>query len=85
MGLAPTEDHPMLRTLFSVGMMAMVGLFLMKFVFGIFGGLVALVVVLAWWAIKILLIGACIYFVIRLLSPSTAQRMTDSFSKPSGD
>ena len=30
----------MLRTLFSVGLMAMVGLFLMKVVFGLFAGFV---------------------------------------------
>lgn len=73
----------MLRTLFSVGLMAMVGLFLMKFVFGLFGGLVALVIWLMFLALKILLVGAIVYFVIRLISPSTARRMTDSFSGPS--
>ena len=74
----------MLRTLFSVGLMSMVGLFLMKFAFGLFGGFVALMLWLFWIAIKILIVGAIVYFVIRLFSPSTAQRMTDSFSGPSG-
>ncbi|HVZ50102.1 MAG TPA: hypothetical protein VG916_15070 [Gemmatimonadaceae bacterium] len=74
----------MLRTLFSVGVMAMVGLFLMKFVFGLFGGFVALMFFLLGLALKILIIGAIVYFVIRLISPNTARRMTDSFSGPSG-
>ncbi len=73
----------MLRTLFSVGLMAMVGVFLMKFVFGLFGGFVVLMLWLLGLALKILIIGACVYFVIRLLSPSTAKRMTDSFSDSS--
>ena len=73
----------MLRTLFSVGLMAMVGMFLMKFAFGIFGGFIALMLWLFWIAIKILIVGALVYFVIKIISPSTAQRMTDSFSGPS--
>jgi len=72
----------MLRTLFSVGLMAMAGVFLLKFVFGLFGGFVVLMLWLLGLALKILLIGACIYFVIRIISPSTAQRMTDSFTGP---
>ena len=74
----------MLRTLFSVGLMTMVGIFLLKFAFGLFGGLVALLVWLAFLALKILLVGAVIYFIIRLISPSTARRMTDSVSGSSG-
>jgi uncharacterized BrkB/YihY/UPF0761 family membrane protein len=68
----------MLRTLFSVGLMAMVGMFLMKFVFGLFGGFIALMLWLFWIAIKILIVGAIVYFVIRVISPSTARRMADS-------
>ena len=73
----------MLKTLFSVGLMTMVGMFLLKFAFGLFGGLVGIFIWLAWIALKILLIGAAIYFVIRLISPSTARRMTDSVNTPS--
>ena len=70
----------MLRTLFSVGLMAMVGLFLMKVVFGLFAGFVALMLWLLVIAVKILIVGALVYFVVRIVSPSTARRMTDSFS-----
>ena len=73
----------MLRTLFSVGLMAMVGLFLMKVVFGLFAGFVALMLWLLVIAVKILIVGALVYFVVRIVSPSTARRMTDSFSGPS--
>lgn len=70
----------MLRTLFSVGLMTMVGVFLLKFVFGLFGGFVVLMLWLLGIALKILIVGAIIYFVVRIISPSTARRMTDSFS-----
>ena len=73
----------MLRTLFSVGLMAMAGLFLMKLVFGLFGGFVVLMLWLLGIALKILIVGALVYLVIRIVSPSTARRMTDSFSGPS--
>ena len=64
----------MLRTLFSVGLMAMVGLFLMKVVFGLFAGFVALMLWLLVIAVKILVVGALVYFVVRIVSPSTARR-----------
>lgn len=72
----------MLRTLFSVGLMAMVGVFALKLVFGLFGGFVVLMLWLLGIALKILIVGAVIYFVVRIISPSTARRMTDSFSGP---
>ena len=68
----------MLRTLFSVGLMAMVGIVAMKLVFGLFGGFIALMLTLLFLALKILIIGACVYFVIRLISPSTAKKINDS-------
>jgi len=75
----------MLKTLFSIGLMTMVGIFALKLVFGLFGAFVGLMFVLLGWALKILIIGAVIYFVLRLISPSTARRVTDSFSDtPSG-
>ncbi|MEA3246328.1 MAG: hypothetical protein U9Q74_09255 [Gemmatimonadota bacterium] len=73
----------MLRTLFKVGLMAMVGVFLLKFAFGLFGAFVGLMIWLLWLALKILLVGAVVYFIIRIVSPSTARRMTDAFNGPS--
>lgn len=70
----------MLRTLFTVGVMALLGLFALKFLFGvaIFG--LGLFFVLAAVAIKILLIGGCVYLVIRVVSPGTAKQLRDKFS-----
>lgn len=65
----------MLRTLFSVGIIALIGLVALKLVFGLLGPLVALLFALLWLALRILLVGAVVYFVIRIVSPATAERI----------
>ena len=70
----------MLRTLFSVGLMAVVGLFVLKFAFGLFGFALGLFAVVAVIALKLLVLGAVIYFVIRIVSPSTARELREKFS-----
>ena len=69
----------MLRTLFSVGAIALLGLFALKLVFGLLGPLVSLLFWLLGLALKVLLIGAVVYFVIRVFSPSTAERIEAKF------
>ena len=65
----------MLRTLFTVGLIAMLGLVVLKLVFGMLGPLVGLLLMLLGFAIRVVLIGVVIYFVIRVVSPSTAARI----------
>jgi hypothetical protein len=65
----------MLRTLFTVGIVALLGLVALKLVFGLLGPLVALLFWLVGLALKVLLIGAVVYFVIRIASPATAERI----------
>lgn len=70
----------MLRTVFMIGLFAVLGLFALKLVFGIFGGLFALFFVLLFWAIRIAIFGLIVYFVIRIFSPDTARRLREKFS-----
>jgi hypothetical protein len=65
----------MLRTLFSVGVIALIGLVALKLVFGLLGPLVALLFWLLGLALKVVLIGAVVYFIIRVVSPETAERI----------
>lgn len=65
----------MLRTLFTVGLIAMLGLVALKLVFGLLGPLVALLFTLLGFAIRVVLIGAVVYFVLRVVSPETAARI----------
>jgi len=70
----------MLRTLFTIGVMAILGLFVMRIAFGILGGVLGLFIGLAFLALKIVLIGAVAYAVIAVVSPNSAKRLRERFS-----
>lgn len=70
----------MLRTIFGIGLMALVGLFLLKVFFGLFGFLFAILFVLLGWAIKIAIVGGVIYLILRLFLPDTAKKFEDKFN-----
>lgn len=65
----------MLRTIFAIGLFAVLGLFALRVVFGVFGVVFGLFAGLLFFAIKIAVIGLIIYAVIRIVSPGTAQKM----------
>lgn len=70
----------MLRTILMTGLMVMLGIFALGFVFRIFGGLLALAFVLLDLVVKALIIGGIAYIVIRIVSPSTATRLRSKWS-----
>ena len=70
----------MLRTILMIGLFALLGLFALRFFFGILGGLLGLFMVLLGLAIKIAIVGALIYLVIRIISPDTARRLRERWS-----
>ncbi|AHG90207.1 hypothetical protein J421_2670 [Gemmatirosa kalamazoonensis] len=70
----------MLRTVFTIGLFAVLGLLALKIVFGIFGPLMALFLFLAVLALKIAFVGFIIYLILRVVSPGTAQRIRDRWS-----
>jgi hypothetical protein len=72
----------MLRTIFSIGLFAILGLIALKFIFGILGFAVGLFMMLLVLAIKIALVLLVIYFIIRLVSPETARRLRERWSGP---
>lgn len=67
----------MLRTIFAVGALALLGLVALKLVFGIMGPLVVLLFWLAGLALKVAVLGLVGYFALRLVSPKTAQRLKE--------
>jgi predicted lipid-binding transport protein (Tim44 family) len=67
------------------GVMVMLGIFALGFVFKIFGGLIALTFVLLGFAVKALIVGGLAYLAIRIVSPSTAQRLREKWSGTSID
>lgn len=71
----------MLKNLFTIGLIALLGLVALKVVFGLLGPLVALLLWVAGLAIQLALAGAVIYGVIRIVSPETAKRLTSGFRR----
>ncbi len=71
----------MLRTIFFIGLAAMLGLFAISFVFKILGGLLGMTFVLAALAIKVAVIGLIGYVAIRILSPGTARRLRERWDE----
>jgi len=72
----------MLRTIFSIGLFAVLGLIALKFIFGIFGFAVGVFMWLLFLAIKVALIALVLYFIIRIVSPDTARRLRERWSGP---
>jgi hypothetical protein len=70
----------MLRAIFMIGLIAMLGLFAVGMVFKLFGGVLALTFFLVAVALKVVIVGGLLYFGIRVLSPGTAQRIKDRFA-----
>jgi len=75
----------MLRTILMTGIMVMLGVFALGFVFKIFGGLIGLIIMLCGFAIKALIVGGIAYLAIRIASPDTARRLREKWSGSSVD
>jgi hypothetical protein len=74
-------DSFMLRNLFTIGLITLLGLVALKLVFGLLGPLVGLLIFLLTSALKIAVVGAVVYGVIRIVSPETARRITDGLRR----
>ena len=72
----------MLRTIFSIGLFAVLGLIALKFIFGIFGLAVGLFIGLLSVALKIAFVLLVVYFIIRIVSPDTARKLRERWSGP---
>jgi hypothetical protein len=70
----------MLRTVFMIGLFAMLGLFALKLVFGILPVLLGIVWMFLMLALKIAIVAVVVYFVVRIVSPDTARRLRSRWS-----
>ena len=70
----------MLRTIFMIGLFAIGGLFLLRLTFGILGAFFGILLGLLKLAIVVAIVGAVLYLVIRIVSPSTAERLRERWS-----
>ena len=69
----------MLRTIFTIGIIAIVGLFVLRLAFGILGGLFGILFWLIGISIPILILGAIIYLVLKVFAPDTARELRGKF------
>ena len=70
----------MLRTVFTIGLFALLGLFVLNLAFAVLPMVIGLVMGLLGIALKIALLGLLIYVAIRIFSPDTARRMRERWS-----
>lgn len=69
----------MLRTIFTIGVIAIVGLFVLRLAFGILGGLFGILFWLIGISIPILVLGAVIYLVLKVFAPEMARDLRAKF------
>ena len=70
----------MLRTILTIGLFAVLGLFALQLIFNILPGVIALLTSLLFLAAKIAVFLLVVYLLIRILSPDTARRMRERWS-----
>jgi hypothetical protein len=67
-----------MRTVAFLAVVALVGWVAIKVVFGVAGGIVGLLISLAWLLLKLLLVVGLIYWLLTVFSPETAKKVRDS-------
>ncbi|MEP6836247.1 MAG: hypothetical protein ABJB74_22850 [Gemmatimonas sp.] len=71
----------MLRTIFTIGIMALLGLVALKVVFGVLPLMVGLLLAVVVLALKVAVVGGALYLVLRVASPDTARRLKEKFTR----
>jgi hypothetical protein len=70
----------MLRTIFLLGLFVLLGIFALRLVFGVLGGIVGIALWLLINALWICVLGLIVYLVIRVFSPNTARKIREKLS-----
>ena len=68
----------MLRKILGFAVLAIVAVFLFNLALSLLGVAIGV----AWWLLKLALVGLVIYWVIKLISPSTAQKVDEMIKGP---
>jgi hypothetical protein len=68
----------MIRTVATIAVVAVVAWLAIKIVFGFAGGLIGLLVSLAFFALKVALVVGLVYWLLTVFSPETARKMRDA-------
>ena len=71
----------MFRTAFSVAVVGLAIWVAMKVLFGVTGGIIGLLLTLAWLAFKVVLVVGLVYWLLTVFSPDTAKKMKDAMGR----
>lgn len=69
-----------MRTAGTLAVVALAGWVAFRIVFGVAGGIIGLLLGLAWFALKLLLVLGAAYYVLTLIAPDTAAKMKGKVS-----
>lgn len=68
----------MFRTAASIAIVGLICWVAIRIVFGVTGGIIGLLLSLAWLILKLLLVVGLIYWLLTVFSPETARKMRDA-------
>ncbi len=66
-----------MRNIGTIAVVLLVGFVVLKIVFGVTGGLIGILISLAWFAFKVLVVVGVVYWLLSVFSPETAKKMRD--------
>ena len=69
----------MIRTVASIALVAVICWVAIRILFGVGGGILAILLSLAWLALKVVLVAGLIYWLLTVFSPETAKKMRQAF------
>jgi hypothetical protein len=68
----------MIRTAASIAIVGLICWVAIKIIFGVTGGIIGLLLSLAWLLLKIMLVVGLVYWLLTVFSPETARKMRDA-------
>jgi hypothetical protein len=71
------QQEDFMRTAGTIAVVALAVWVAFKLVFGVAGGIIGLLLGLAWFALKLLIIVGVGYFILKIVSPETARRVRE--------
>lgn len=72
-----------MRTVATLAVLALAGWIAVKVIFGFAGGVIGLLLSLAWLVLKLLLVVGIVYWLISVFSPDTARKIRESMKPDS--
>ncbi|MFL5312530.1 MAG: hypothetical protein ACJ79H_19010 [Myxococcales bacterium] len=70
----------MFRTAATLALVALAALVAIRIVAGVTGGVIGLLIGVAWLFVKLLVVAVIVYFVLTIVAPDTARKLRDRFS-----